>query len=119
MKYKIPEKVFNDFEYIGGRNYSTKDHKHIETFAYMIGEEESSNEILVKELIYPDQDGQPCNVIHSGMTLDYPIGCVFFQICIHKVNAKILFHHLLFYSQTCLMELELKERQLLDGFIAM
>ena len=45
MNYKIPEKVFNDFEYIGGRNYSTKDHKHIQTFAYLIGEEESSNEI--------------------------------------------------------------------------
>ena len=45
MTYKVPEKVFSDFEYIGGRNYSTKDHKHIQTFAYLIGEEESSNEI--------------------------------------------------------------------------
>ena len=58
MDYKIPEKVFNDFEYIGGRNYSTKDHKHIQTFAYLIGEEEG-NDIVVTELIYPDQDGHP------------------------------------------------------------
>ena len=63
MNYKIPEKVFHDFEYIGGRNYSTKDHKHIETLAYLIGEEESSNTIVVKELVYPDQDGQNCHVI--------------------------------------------------------
>ena len=69
MKYKIPEKVFNDFEYIGGRNYSTKDHKHIETFAYLIGEEESSDEIVVKELLYPDQYGQPCYVNNTGMIL--------------------------------------------------
>ena len=58
MKYKIPEKVLHDFEYIGGRNYSTKDHKHIQTFAYLIGEEEG-NDIVVTELIYPDQDGHP------------------------------------------------------------
>ena len=57
MNYKIPEKVFNDFEDIGGKNYSTKDHKHIQTLAYLIGEE-SSNEIVVTELIYPDQDGE-------------------------------------------------------------
>ena len=69
MKYKIPEKVFNDFEYIGGRNYSTKDHKHIETFAYLIGEEES-NEIVVTELIYPDQDGHPSQ-ISKGMYNEY------------------------------------------------
>lgn len=67
MNYKIPQKVFNDFEYIGGRNYSTKDHKHIQTFAYLIGEEESSNEIVVTELIYPDQDGETCNVKSKGM----------------------------------------------------
>ena len=58
MDYKIPEKVFNDFEYIGGRNYSTKDHKHIQTFAYLIGEEKE-NDVVVTELIYPDQDGHP------------------------------------------------------------
>ena len=67
MNLKIPEKVFNDFEYIGGRNYSTKDHKHIQTFAYLIGEEESSNEIVVTELIYPDQDGYPSHVNTKGM----------------------------------------------------
>ena len=66
MNYKIPEKVFNDFEDIGGKNYSTKDHKHIETLAYLIGEE-SSNEIVVTELIYPDQDGEPSHVKSKGM----------------------------------------------------
>ena len=62
MKYKIPEKVLHDFEYIGGRNYSTKDHKHVETLAYLIGEEESLNTIFVTELIYPDQDGKNYHV---------------------------------------------------------
>ena len=67
MNYKIPEKLFDDFAVIGGRNYSTKDHKHIQTFAYLIGEEESSTEIVVTELIYPDQDGEPCHVKSKGI----------------------------------------------------
>ena len=71
MNYKIPEKVLHDFEYIGGRNYSTKDHKHIETLAYLIGEEESSNTIVVKELVYPDQDGQNCHVTSKGMLAQF------------------------------------------------
>ena len=72
MNYKIPEKVFNDFEYIGGRNYSTKDHKHIQTFAYLIGEEEG-NDIVVTELIYPDQDGKTCHVNSKGTYATYNI----------------------------------------------
>ena len=83
MKYKIPEKVFNDFEYIGGRNYSTKDHKHIETFAYLIGEEESSDEVVVKELLYPDQDGQPCYVNNTGMILFSLLHTYFYMALMH------------------------------------
>ena len=71
MSYKIPETVLHDFEYIAGRNYSTKDHKHIETLAYLIGEEESSNTVVVTELIYPDQDGQNYHVISKGMLLQF------------------------------------------------
>ena len=67
MNYKIPEKVFNDFEHIAGRNYSTKKHQHIETLAYLIGEEGSSNEIVVNELIYPDQQGELDNVTAKGI----------------------------------------------------
>ena len=59
MNYTIPEKVFSDFEYISGRNYSSKDHKHIETLAFLIGDKDSSNQILVKDLIYPDQEEGP------------------------------------------------------------
>ena len=65
MDFKIPEKVFNDFEYISGRNYSSKKHQHIETLAYLIGKEDSS-EIVVTELIYPDQLGEPDNVTTKG-----------------------------------------------------
>ena len=67
MDYKIPEKVFRDFEHIAGRNYSTKKHQHIETLAYLIGEEDSSNEIVVTELIYPDQNGEHDNVTTTGI----------------------------------------------------
>ena len=67
MDYKIPEKVFKDFEHIAGRNYSTRKHQHIETLAYLIGEEDSSNEIVVTEMIYPDQQGEPDNVTSNGM----------------------------------------------------
>ena len=67
MHYKIPEKIFQDFENIGGKNFSTSDHKHIETFAYIIGNEESSNGIIASGLIYPDQDGYPSHVKTKGM----------------------------------------------------
>ena len=68
MDYKIPEKVFKDFEHIAGWNYSTKKHQHIETLAYLIGED-SSNEIVVTELIYPDQNGEHDNVTTKGIQL--------------------------------------------------
>ena len=67
MDYKIPEKVFRDFEHIAGRNYSTKKHQHIETLAYLIGEEDSPNEIVVTELVYPDQNGEYDNVTTTGI----------------------------------------------------
>ena len=67
MYYKIPEKIFQDFECIAGKNFSTSDHKHIETFAYIIGNEESSNGIIASGLIYPDQEGHASHVKTKGM----------------------------------------------------
>ena len=70
MVIKVPEKLFQDFENISGRNFSSKDNQHVQTIAYIFGEEEkSSNEIVANGLLYPDQDGHPYHVISKGKTI--------------------------------------------------
>ena len=71
MLLKIPKELFDDFEYISGRNFSSKDNRHIETIAYIFGEEEkSSNEIVANGLLYPDQDGHPYHVKSNGKIIN-------------------------------------------------
>ena len=74
MVIKVPEELFRDFEYISGRNFSSKDNQHVQTIAYIFGEEEKlSNEIVGNGLLYPDQDGHPYNVISKGKTFFVPL----------------------------------------------
>ena len=70
MFYEIPEFLFRDFEEVSGRNFSNRDTKHIETLAYIIGEDkESEHKIIANGLLYPDQDGYPYQVT-SKDTID-------------------------------------------------
>ena len=66
MVIKVPEKLFQDFEYISGRNFSSKDNQHVQTIAYIFGEEESPSEIVGNGLLYPDQEGHADYVISKG-----------------------------------------------------
>ena len=67
MFYKIPESLFHDFQEVSGRNFASSDTKHIETLAYIIGEdEESGTNIIANGLLYPDQDGYPYQVTSKG-----------------------------------------------------
>ena len=71
MVIKVPDELFRDFEFISGRNYSSEDNQHVQTIAYIFGEEEeSSNQIVANGLLYPDQDGHPYHVISKGRTID-------------------------------------------------
>ena len=67
MLLKIPQELFVDFEYISGRNFSSKDNRHIETVAYIFGKEDHlANQIVANGLLYPDQEGYPYHVISKG-----------------------------------------------------
>ena len=66
MVIKVPEKLFQDFENISGRNFSSKDNQHVQTIAYIFGEEESPSQIVGNGLLYPDQEGRADYVISKG-----------------------------------------------------
>ena len=65
MFIKIPESLFQDFEGVSGRNFSSLDNKHNETLAIITGEE-SLEDIVATGLIYPDQDCHPFHVTSKG-----------------------------------------------------
>ena len=70
MLFKIPEELFVDFEKVSGRNFCPSDNRHIETFAYILGEvAQSTKEIVAVGLLYPDQDGFSHHVISKGRTI--------------------------------------------------
>ena len=70
MLFKIPEELFADFENVSGRNFCPSDNRHIETFAYILGEAaRSSNGISAIGLLYPDQDGFSGHVKSRGKTM--------------------------------------------------
>ena len=72
MLLKIPQELFVDFEYISGRNFSSKDNRHIETVAYIFGKEDHlANQIVANGLLYPDQEGYPYHVISKGKTINF------------------------------------------------
>ena len=72
MLLKIPKELFDDFEYISGRNFSSKDNRHIETIAYIFGKEDLlANQIVANGLLYPDQEGYPYHVISKGKTINF------------------------------------------------
>ena len=67
MFYEIPEFLFRDFEEVSGRNFSNRDTKHIETLAYIIGDDKQlGHTIIANGLLYPDQDGYPYDVSGKG-----------------------------------------------------
>ena len=73
MVIKVPEKLFQDFENISGRNFSSKDNQHVQTIAYIFGEEESPSEIVGNGLLYPDQEGHAYYVISKGKSIILPL----------------------------------------------
>ena len=71
MLFKIPEELFVDFEKVSGRNFCPSDNRHIETFAYILGEvAQSSSGISATGLLYPDQDGFSGHVNSKGRTIN-------------------------------------------------
>ena len=71
MLFKIPEELFVDFEKVSGRNFCPSDNRHIETFAYILGEAaQPSKGISAKGLLYPDQDGFSGHVNSRGKTIN-------------------------------------------------
>ena len=71
MLFKIPKELFEDFEEVSGRNFCPSDGRHIETFAYILGEAaQPSSGISATGLLYPDQDGFPGHVNSKGRTIN-------------------------------------------------
>ena len=73
MVIKVPEKLFQDFENISGRNFSSKDNQHVQTIAYIFGEEESPSQIVGNGLLYPDQEGHADYIISKGKKKFLPL----------------------------------------------
>ena len=65
MKYQIPQKVLKEFLALGAKNFSKEDHGHIETLAYLVGHN-FGRQIIITDMIFPDQDGFPGHVDDKG-----------------------------------------------------
>ena len=71
MKYKIPRSFLDKFTEVGGRNYADDGSgRHLETLAYLLGHEKTSNdgigEVLATALVFPDQRGHLSHVDDEG-----------------------------------------------------
>ena len=68
MKYQIPQKVLKEFLALGAKNFSKEDHGHIETLAYLVGHN-SGRQIIITDIIFPDQEGFSGHVDDKGKPL--------------------------------------------------